>query len=113
MAHLFCHSCGTKIEYAHAQPNFCVKCGQQLNESISTNTAADLPAIRQSVVVSSDETDAQEVPRITNFQVECDTDHSPVTLGSLIGKPSSPDDSVVENRTRSINEFIDEKKKEG
>ena len=35
MAHLFCHSCGTKIEYAHAQPNFCVKCGQALNSTAS------------------------------------------------------------------------------
>ena len=40
MSHIFCHSCGTKLSYAHAKPNFCAKCGQQLNAATaSTNTA--------------------------------------------------------------------------
>ena len=69
MSHLFCHSCGNKLSYAHAQPNFCGKCGQQLNESVSTNTAADLPTIKKSVVISADETDSTSVPHISDFQV--------------------------------------------
>jgi len=111
MAHLFCHSCGNKLEYAHAKPNFCGKCGQQLNESVSTNTAAELPTLEKSVVLSSDETDAQSVPHISNFQVEYDLEKTTTTLGSLIGE--SPPASREVNRTRSVNEFIDEKKKEG
>tara|TARA_R100001443_G_C3359602_1_gene178769 strand:+ start:1116 stop:1451 length:336 start_codon:yes stop_codon:yes gene_type:complete len=110
MAHLFCHSCGTKIEYAHAKPNFCGKCGQQLNASVSTNTAAELPALEKSVVVSSDETDAQSVPHVSNFQVEYDIEHTTTTLGSLIGE--SEPSPKEKSKTLSVNEFIDEKKKQ-
>jgi len=113
MAHLFCHSCGNRLEYAHAKPNFCGKCGQKLNESVSTNTAATLPPIEKSVIISSDETDAQSVPQISNFQVDYDMeDRSTMTLGSLIGEPT-PSDYKERKRTPSVNEFIDEKKKEG
>jgi|TARA_Y100000401_G_C8307627_1_gene217878 predicted amidophosphoribosyltransferase len=111
MAHLFCHSCGNKLEYAHAKPNFCGKCGQQLNASVSTNTAAELPTLEKSVVLSSDETDAQSVPHISNFQVEYDLEKTTTTLGSLIGE--SPPAQREVKKTRSVNEFIDEKKKEG
>ena len=111
MAHLFCHSCGTKISYAHAKPNFCGKCGQQLNASVSTNTAAELPTLEKSVVLSSDETDAQSVPHISNFQVEYDLEKTTTTLGSLLGE--SPPAQREVKKTRSVNEFIDEKKKEG
>tara|TARA_R100000008_G_C3507981_1_gene127271 strand:- start:16 stop:357 length:342 start_codon:yes stop_codon:yes gene_type:complete len=113
MAHLFCHSCGTKISYAHAKPNFCGKCGQQLNASASTNTAADLPKLEKSVVISQDETDSQFVPEISNFQVEVEgPENKTVTLGSLLGEPA-PSNTKRKSRSRSINEFIDEKKKEG
>jgi len=27
MSHIFCYSCGVKIEYNFAKPNFCSKCG--------------------------------------------------------------------------------------
>ena len=111
MANLFCHSCGKKLEYAHAKPNFCGKCGQQLNASVSTNTAAELPTLEKSVVLSSDETDAQSVPHISNFQVEYDLEKTTTTLGSLIGE--SPPAQREVKKTRSVNEFIDEKKKEG
>jgi len=110
MAHLFCHSCGNKLEYAHAKPNFCGKCGQQLNASISTNTAAELPTLEKSVVLSSDETDSQSVPHISDFQVEYDIETTNTTLGSLIGESApSPKER---NKTLSVNEFIDEKKKQ-
>ena len=92
MAHLFCHSCGNKLEYAHAKPNFCGKCGQQLNASISTNTAAELPTLEKSVVL------------------EYDIETTNTTLGSLIGESApSPKER---NKTLSVNEFIDEKKKQ-
>jgi len=113
MAHLFCHSCGNKLSYAHAQPNFCGKCGQQLNSSASTNTAAGLPKLEKSVVISQDETDSQFVPEISNFQVEIEgPENKTVTLGSLLGE-SPPSDTKRKTRSRSINEFIDEKKREG
>jgi hypothetical protein len=111
MSHLFCHSCGTKISYGHAKPNFCGKCGQQLNQSATANVGGNVPAIEQSVVISSDETDATVVPNIVSFQVDVEQETSSVTLGSLIGEEDPPKNRE-KNRSRSVNEFIDEKKKE-
>lgn len=31
MSTIFCPKCGTKHEYQHVIPNFCIKCGNQLN----------------------------------------------------------------------------------
>tara|TARA_R100000234_G_scaffold97239_1_gene65591 strand:+ start:29 stop:379 length:351 start_codon:yes stop_codon:yes gene_type:complete len=116
MAHLFCHSCGAKLTYLNAKPNFCEKCGEQLNSLASTtssNTSAGLPVLEKSVVISQDETDAQCVPTISNLQVEVQaSDKSPMTFGSLIGE-STESDRPRTKKARSINEFIDEKKKEG
>jgi len=114
MSHLFCHSCGTKLSYAHAQPNFCGKCGQPLNSSTasSQNTAEGLTTLKESVVVSQDETDASSVPPIGKLQVDYDTsDHNSFTLGSLVGEKG---DDSPRNRegSRSIDEYIDEKKAE-
>ena len=113
MSHLFCHSCGTKLSYAHAQPNFCGKCGQQHNSSASSrNTAEGLDALKQSVVVSQDETDASSVPSLGKLEVEYDTsDHHSFTLGSLVGEKG---DANPRKRggSRSIDEYIDEKKAE-
>ena len=112
MAHLFCHSCGTKLSYAHAKPNFCGKCGQQLNASASTNTSAGMPTLEKTVELSADETDASYVPQIQNFQIEVEHDQSnSMTLGSLMGEPAPSENRRV-NKSRSINEFLDEKKKE-
>ena len=116
MAHLFCHSCGAKLSYSNAKPNFCGKCGEQLNSlasTTSTNTSAGMPVLEKSVVISQDETDAESVPTISNFEVEVQaSDKSPMTFGSLVGE-STNSDQGRDKRARSINEFIDEKKKEG
>ena len=72
MAHLFCHSCGAKLSYSNAKPNFCGKCGIQLNtlaSTTSTNTSAGMPVLEKSVAMSHDETDAESVPNITSVQV--------------------------------------------
>ena len=111
MSHFFCHSCGNKISYGHAKPNFCPKCGQQLNASVSSNVGGNTRAIEESVVISENETDAQSVPQITSFQVEIESEDKSVTLGSLIGEESPPERKQRKS-SRSVNEFIDEKKKE-
>jgi len=111
MSHLFCHSCGGKLSYSHAKPNFCGKCGQQLNTSATTNVAAEASTVEKSVILSEDETDATSVPHVANFQVEYDAAQIPVTLGSLIGEKTPPDYRKGK-RALSVNEFIDEKKKE-
>ena len=111
MSHLFCHSCGYKITYSHAKPNFCTKCGQQLNKSVSVNTAGNEPAIEKSVVLSDNETDAEFVPQISNLQVDIDSKTNSMTFGSLIGEKQA-DRQETKRRSRPIDEFIDEKKKE-
>ena len=111
MSHLFCHSCGGKLSYSHAKPNFCGKCGQQLNMSVTANIAGEASTVEKSVVLSEDETDATSVPHVADFQVEYSAEQSPVTLGSLIGEQAAPD-YKKRRRSLSVDEFIDEKKKE-
>jgi len=107
MAHLFCHSCGTKIEYAHAQPNFCVKCGQALSNTATAQASAS-PV--KSQPVSDEETDAEFVPPLGNIQVEIQAEgNRTFTLGSLAGKETPPDYKPRKG-SRSVDEFIDEKK---
>ena len=111
MSHLFCHSCGNKMSYGHAKPNFCNKCGQQLNKSVSVNTAGAESTLEKSVVLSENETDAESVPNIGKLQIEIDTTSSSMTFGSLIGEKEA-DKTETRSRSRTIDEFIDEKKKE-
>ena len=108
MAHLFCHSCGTKLEYAHAQPNFCVRCGQALNSTASTK--ATTPPV-ESEATADDETNAQQVPSLGSIQVEIEADgNRTFTLGSLAGQETPPDYRPRKG-PKSVDEFIDEKKK--
>jgi|TARA_B100001093_G_C26470560_1_gene860408 ribosomal protein L37E len=112
MAHIFCQSCGTKISYANAKPNFCTKCGQPLNSKASTvSTNTSVTETVKSSVISSDETDAEFVPEITDFQVDFEVSNiSSRTLGSLIGEPT-PNPTSRRREPKSVNDFIDEKKK--
>ena len=115
MSHLFCQSCGTKISYANAKPNFCSKCGQPLNASAtaSVNTAEGMTTLKQSVIVSQDETDASSVPSIGKLAVEIeDATDTSFTLGSLMGEQSENTPTKRRGSSRSIDEFIDEKKAE-
>ena len=111
MSHLFCHSCGNKMSYGHAKPNFCNKCGQQLNKSVSVNTAGAESTVEKSVVLSDNETDAESVPNISRLQVEIQHDNNTTTIGSLISEENAENKETLK-RSRSIDEFIDEKKKE-
>ena len=107
MAHLFCHSCGTKIEYAHAQPNFCVKCGQALNSNASIKQS--VPEMK-SQSVSEDETDAESVPSLGGIQVDYEAGgNNTFTLGSLASSKTPPDREVRRGR-KTIDEFIDERR---
>jgi hypothetical protein len=109
MAHLFCQSCGTKNSFANAKPNFCTKCGQSLNSIVATNTSV---IDRKSSVISSDETDAEFVPQISDFQVEFETSNiSNRTIGSLLGEPT-PIETNRRGNAQSVNDFINEKKRE-
>tara|TARA_R100000988_G_scaffold95320_1_gene61507 strand:- start:341 stop:643 length:303 start_codon:yes stop_codon:yes gene_type:complete len=99
------------MTYGHAKPNFCTKCGQQLNKSVSVNTAGAESTVQKSVVLSDNETDAESVPEISSLQVEIQNEKNITTFGSLVGEEQS-EKRERSTRSRSINEFIDEKKKE-
>jgi len=99
------------MTYGHAKPNFCTKCGQQLNKSVSVNTAGAESTVQKSVVLSDNETDAESVPEISSLQVEIQNEKNITTFGSLVGEEQS-EKRERSNRSRSINEFIDEKKKQ-
>ena len=111
MSHLFCHNCGAKIEYAHAKPNFCASCGQQLNTSIASNTAAvaQQNTIVESVDFGEDQTSSASIPNIGKIQVEYSAEaNNTFTLGSLAGENTPPNFS--KNRgSKSVDEFLDEK----
>ena len=111
MSHVFCHSCGGKLSYSHAKPNFCGKCGQQLNMSVTANIAGEASTVEKSVIISQDETDASVVPHVGDFQIDYTMEQTSVTLGSLIGEPSAPNNKKRKG-SLSVDEFIDEKKKE-
>lgn len=110
MAHLFCHSCGTKIEYAHAQPNFCVKCGQALNSIASVKRPEPEEKAEQASQVSEDETDAEFVPSLGSIQVHYEAGgNKTFTLGSLAGEKTPPDYKPRRGR-KTVDEFIDERR---
>ena len=70
-----------------------------------------MKTLKESVLVSQDETDADSVPSLAKIEVEYDTsDHNSFTLGSLVGENNPPQSQ--KRGSRSINEFIDEKKAE-
>ena len=110
MSHLFCQSCGNKLEYANAKPNFCVKCGTPLHSHASSTTVS--PKIQHTAsAISEDETNAESLPHIDKLEVEYDveTNTRSFTLGSLAGH-NTPPDYKGGRGPRSVNEFIDEKK---
>ena len=111
MSHLFCPSCGTKLEYANAKPNFCVKCGVQLNTSYASNTAQGQQTIVENVDFGEDETNAEYVPNINKLQIDYEVDNTNTfTLGSLAGK-NTPPSKVGRVKSKSVDEFINERGK--
>ena len=41
MSHIFCYSCGVKIEYNFAKPNFCSKCGASFGGEQQSQAAVE------------------------------------------------------------------------
>jgi len=112
MNHIFCSSCGSKIQYSLAKPNFCTKCGSGLG-SISV---AKKPANSRSIAEESydedldeDENNIDSIPNIKKLAVDIEPDggnHS-FTFGSLFGDSTR---AYSGGRRRSVDDFIDEKK---
>lgn len=114
MNHIFCSSCGNKIQYNLAKPNFCTKCGTGLSSIAVAKKIS--PANRQSEDfdededLDEDETSIAHVPNIKKLAVDIESDsgnHS-FNFGSLFGQ--NAENSFKPRRRRSVDDFIDEKK---
>ena len=73
MASVFCTNCGAKHEYSGFAPNFCSKCGSQMNGKVSAQTQkkanrnVDQEDIEEE---SEDNTNIDELPNIDKLDVE-------------------------------------------
>ena len=113
MNHIFCSSCGNKLQYNLAKPNFCTKCGNSLGSitiAKKTLTSKLLEDDNQEYEdLDEDETSIASVPNIRKLDVDIEPDggnHS-FNFGSLFGK--NTENSFKPTRRRSVDDFIDEK----
>lgn len=112
MNHIFCSSCGNKIQYSLAKPNFCTKCGTGLGTiAVAKNTTPSKAHIQEEYDdLEEDETGIDSIPNIRKLALEIEPEagnHS-FTFGSLFGDSTK---AYNGGRRRSIDDFIDEKKR--
>jgi hypothetical protein len=112
MNHIFCSSCGNKLQYNLAKPNFCTKCGNSLGVA---SIVKKVPALRlfsgeNEDDLDEDETSVASVPHISKLAVEIESysENTSFNLGSLFGQKT--ENSFKQKRRRSVDDFIDEKK---
>jgi hypothetical protein len=113
MNHIFCSNCGNKIQYNLAKPNFCTKCGSSLSsihasEAVISETKT-LKVSKVDVDLEEDETDVDGLPNLKKIAVDIEnfSENSSFTLGNLFGTPTQ---AFKGRKSRSVDEFIDEKK---
>ena len=112
MTHFFCYSCGFKIQYSRVKPNFCSKCGQQLGASTASSVNTLSKPSLEDLDLADDETACDSIPNISKIQVEYSSEtYQTHTLGSLAGEPP-PKGVGRKPRSKSVNEFLDEKRSE-
>lgn len=75
MAVTFCTNCGAKYEFSGFAPNFCSKCGTQMNgnkASVPTRDTSKLPyaSRNDNNVDSEDDTDIDSVPQLDKLDVD-------------------------------------------
>jgi hypothetical protein len=113
MNHVFCSSCGNKIQYNLAKPNFCTKCGSALSALVvaSKTQSSRKPIDDDYEDLDEDETGVDSIPDISKlaFEVESDSGNRSFTFGSLFGDNTKQ--AYSGRRKRSVDDFIDEKKR--
>ena len=74
MSVIFCTSCGHKMEFVGASPNFCSSCGFNFSkETVATKSVAAKPIVtKKGTSVGLDETDYDYVPSIAKLEYDCD-----------------------------------------
>lgn len=111
MNHIFCSSCGNKLQYNLAKPNFCTKCGNSLGSvSFAAKTSSPQSFSSDDDDFDEDETSVASVPHIRKIAVDIESDsgNTSFNLGSLFGQSS--ENSFKPKRRRTVDDFIDEKK---
>jgi ribosomal protein L37E len=111
--HIFCFSCGNKIQYNLSKPNFCTKCGSALGVvTAAKKTPQRVKTSEQNDddFEDDDNLDIDYLPDIEKIDVEIEQyqENSSFTLGSIFGDGSSA--SYKPKRRRSVDDFIDERK---
>lgn len=75
MASIFCTNCGAKHEYAGFAPNFCSKCGNQINDKLPQKEISkklikkEIPE-NQNEEESEDSTNIDELPDLEKLDIE-------------------------------------------
>ena len=114
MNHIFCSSCGNKLQYNLAKPNFCTKCGSILGSIAIAKKILPSESFYQEEEddddLDEDETSTASVPNIKKLAVDIESDSSnrSFNFGSLFGQNS--ENSFKPTRRRSVDDFIDERK---
>jgi hypothetical protein len=111
MKQFFCYNCGNKMEYTHAPPNFCVKCGTSLKDG---KTTASIPAPRAPQEEGDDDnlSDVDEVPQLNGIELEDNIPESQsnnLTLGNLFNNPT-PSNCPKARNMGNLGNLIDEKR---
>lgn len=78
---VYCQKCGAKIEYSvNAKPKFCHSCGTNLSLGSDVQNKLDTQEDLE------DEGDSTTVPRISQLEVDVQSDSLPKqTLGDIVG----------------------------
>jgi len=114
MNHIFCSSCGNKLQYNLAKPNFCTKCGSSLGSIAIAKKILPSQSFANSDQedddCDEDETSVASVPSIRKLAVDIESDSSnrSFNFGSLFGQ--NTENSFKPTRRRSVDDFIDERK---
>jgi predicted RNA-binding Zn-ribbon protein involved in translation (DUF1610 family) len=79
MAFTYCSSCGTKIEYTSAKPNFCINCGETLNPNSSKPKKAE-----------AQQEEVKGFQGISALEYEVNQGRpSQITIGNTLGTPAA------------------------
>jgi hypothetical protein len=116
MNQVFCYNCGFKMEYNHAPPNFCGKCGTSVKNGEARASEEDIPKPKRSrpdLHEKDDErfSDVEEVPDITKLELEDGDEPAPAvtnfTLGDALNRPTPS--SFAKARCNNLDELLDGK----
>ena len=116
MMKTYCYQCGTAITYASEKPNFCVKCGCDLNSTKATKKVAP-PAVETEIDMAEEES-VVSLPAINQVEVDINASSgSAIPLGQIAGTSQGgggivDDFKAPESQQMTEQQIMDDFKKE-